>query len=136
MIDLPEHSVFPSSPELNFLGAPLMLEPIAGSGERITVAIAVSGEIGNHVVQILSQDQARCLVGGQADTLLGFARLGVESLRRHLDDGGSLAAWRPPSAGLFLGDLRQGYGTDLQSATRMLARDHAFLCAMGDFSGE
>jgi len=131
---IPEPSLFPPMPAHNVTGAPVFLEPIAGSGERITVAVAVSGEIGSRVVQILQPDKARCLVGDQADALLGIVYLGVKSLRRHLNMGGALDAWRPPSAGLFLGELRHGYGTDLKSVVRMLARDHAFLFSAGDFS--
>ena len=129
--------LFPPLPGLKVTGAPMMLEPILGSGERITVAVAVVGSDGEvQVVQILRSDAAKCLVGDQAEVLLGFAKLGVDSLHRHLTEGGTLRSWRPPTTGLSLGEVREGWANDLSSSARSIARDHDLLSSLADFPAQ
>jgi len=128
-------TLFPVLPAYAATGAALFLEPIAGSGERLCIAVAACGTDGVfQVVQVLRPATARCLVGEPADSLLGFMHVGIGSLEQHCAVGGTLADWRPPIHGLTLGHLATGHVVDLPMVLRTVARNHAFLATLADFS--
>jgi hypothetical protein len=128
-------SVFPPRPTYAATGAALLLEPIMGSGERLCVAVAAHGADGAYrTAPVLHLQAARCLVGEQADSLIGFMRLGIASLEQHFAAGGTLTDWRPPVHGLLLGHVAMGHVADLPMMLRTVARNHAFLATLADFT--
>lgn len=125
----------PPLPTYTATGVAMFLEPIAGSGERLCVAVAARGEDGRwRIAPVLGDDQARCMVGEQADRLFGFARVGMTSLEQHLESGEPLNTWSAPASGLTLGPIARGHVTDLPMMLRTLARNHAFLSSPPSFS--
>ncbi|MFD2112049.1 hypothetical protein [Thiorhodococcus fuscus] len=88
------------------------------------------------MTQILSDELAACMLGEQSTTLIGFVRLGIESLERHLQSGNPLQTWSSPLHGMQLGQISSGHVTDLAMMQRLLARNHAFLASMAAFSPE
>lgn len=108
------------------------MEPIALSGEAITVAIAILGEPGAkpRVVSALSDDVMTSVFGTHGMSLLGIARLASDSLLNHLIETNSFASWTPPTSGVFLGDVEEGQGDTIEEIARQALRASACLSAM------
>lgn len=120
---------------------PVYIEPIAGSGERITVAIAARTVRGRfHVQRTLDAHVARCMYGPFADNINGFVELITASLTAHLETGALLNDWRPPLAeGVFVGPLSDGYDDNAAviadagaALTSSIAARHATLADNAD----
>lgn len=132
-----DSALFPPLPGYRVTGAPLLLTPIAGSDERLCIAVAATGEDGAwQIAPLLDAAKARCLVGEQAESLTGFLRAASDSLGAHLAGGGDLGTWQPPVGGLGLGTITRGHAADLAQMLRITARNHAFLSALADFGAE
>ncbi|WP_455912803.1 hypothetical protein [Pseudomonas palmensis] len=112
--------------------APLRVEPIALSGEAITVAVAILGEPGTRprVVSALSDDVMTSVFGTHGMSLLGIARLASESLLSHLIRNGTFASWTPPTSGIFIGDVEEGQGESIEEIAIQALRASACLSAM------
>jgi hypothetical protein len=128
--NLCDPDLFPVLPAYTVTGAAMFLEPIAGSGERLCVAVAARGEDGRwQIAQVLDDDLARRMVGEHGERLSECARRGVTSLKQHLDAGEPLHSWCAPFGGLTLGPTARGQVADLPMMLRALARNHAFLAS-------
>lgn len=128
---------FPPLPAKRAQGAALFLEPIMGSGERLCVAVAARDDDGGfQAVPVLRPDMAKCLLGKQADQLMGFVRLGVSSMEHHLAQGGQVADWTPPTSGLSIGPVTAGAVDHLPMMLRALVRNHACLASLADFDAD
>lgn len=90
---------------------PVYLEPLSGSGERITVAVAARAADGTyHVRQTFDARAVRCLYGPRADNVAGTIGLIVDSLNAHLAAGAELSNWKPPLGdGVYLGTVADAY---------------------------
>lgn len=127
---------FPPLPALSAQGVAVFLEPVLGSGERLCVGVAARvDQQRHHVVPLLHTETAKCLVGVQADALLGLVQTGLDSLEHHLGSGAHWDSWKPPFHGLTLSQQAEGSVDSVEMMLRTLARNHSFLSAMADFSG-
>lgn len=122
---------FPPLPAHRFLTAPVYLEPMLGSGERLCVLAAVQGESGLEALPLVPPEVAKCLYGDQAESLMGFIEIARDDLLRHLESGAELTTWTPPYSGLMLGAGAEAYADDPLMAARLVARAHASLCHQG-----
>ena len=111
---------FPSMPGLSAEWMPIYLEPLSGSGERLTAAVASRTENGAfYVMRTFDSKKARCMYGEHAASVLGFVDLIVQSLNDHLEAGGTLHTWQSPLRdGAVAGRISTGYGADVQSVAR------------------
>ena len=108
-------SLFPKLPTVQAFWTPIYLEPMPGSGDRLTVAVAAKGASGYFILPTLDPKRAYCMYGDRANQVVGMASLIVESLADHLSENDSLAAWPPPFHGtVFLGPTRSGHGDELE----------------------
>ncbi len=123
---------FPKMPTLQATWAPVYLEPIMHSGERITVGIAAVAANGETiVVPSLSEKQLTCIFGErEAASLFNIVQLALDSLSEGLKESPSLAAWKAPFSGLVLGEHRQTMGDTLPSVIQMAMRLSASFSAM------
>lgn len=109
---------------LHFSGrwAPLYLEPISGSGERITFAVVVMGPDGKaHVERLLRPDVLRLLYGPKAKHLLGMFDVAEQSVLAALT---ASIAVELPLQGFYMGEFRAGMGqsrADLIEQGRVMA---------------
>lgn len=127
---------FPALPTFKAKWAPVYLEPITGSGERITVAVTAVGANGEfHVYPTLREDALRCFLGDRASGLLSICRLCTQNLERHLGESLPLNEWRPPLGGFSLGEMQETNAPDMTAAIRMAIADSAFLCALPEQLG-
>ena len=126
---------FPPGPAHRFEGAPVYLEPMMGSGERIAICAVASGPSGSAVRGLIRSETAECLYGNQAASLLGLIDTVVHSIRDHISRGETLARWSPPLAGVSLGEIRMIRSESPRAAIAGIAQLHASLCylpALGD----
>lgn len=88
---------FPPAPATAGEWAPIYLEPIVGSGERLTVLVASRVESGEFsLLRTLDAQRAKCMYGDYAAAVTGLIDLIFESLQRTLADGLRLQDWSPP----------------------------------------
>lgn len=122
---------FPELPAYRARWAPVYLEPITGSGERITAAVAAIDEQGAWDVRSAIHERAlRCFFGGRAEALAGIVAACVDNLSEHLERTHEIESWPAPLAGLALGPVSQTYANDMESVLRMALNDTAFLSGL------
>lgn len=123
---------FPELPKLTAFWAPVRVEPIAMSGELLTVAIAIIGEPGTrpHVVSALSEDVMTAVFGTHGMSLLGIARTASSSLFNHLSTTNDFASWVPPVSGVTLGAVEEGQGESFEEIAKQALRSCASLSTM------
>lgn len=103
--------------------APVLWEPIAGSGERLTALIGARGADERiKVVQAVRPEVLEVAFGARAANACGLLRLVGESLVDHLQRCGEFAGWTPPLDGFFEGAPVEGAGDDLDGVLRQAIR--------------
>lgn len=123
------HLTFPKRPKNNYLTAPIYLEPMRGSGERITVVGVVVGLQEFLVERLISSEIAEAMYGKQAGALLGFADMIVSDLTAHLSHS-EVLSWKPCMAGVEMGSLQESYADNPRHALSHVAMLHASLCKL------
>ena len=124
-------SLFPPLPAYRAAWTPIYMEPIIGSGERVTVAIAAVAEDGSYtVLPVLREDSLRCFPGDGASKLLDLADLCVTSARAHLEHAGTMEGWNPPLEGITAGRATEAHADDMPGILKMAIHDSAFLALL------
>jgi len=97
--------------------APIYLEPIAGSGERIVVAVATVSANGFHIEQANALERLDCFYGEAAGSVRLALAVTVDHLRAELADRSvqALADYDPPISGAHVGQVRIAEGASLQA---------------------
>lgn len=127
-------SLFPKLPDYHAQGAPIFLEPIIGSGERVCVAVAARGDdAAFQVLPVIQPSTANRMLGDNGAKLINLLDLGINSLKRHLALGEQFQTWQSPIGGMKLGEIIDGQVSDLNMMMRTVARNHAFLANIADF---
>lgn len=130
-------SPFPKLPEYQADGMAVFMEPIAGSGERLCIAVAAQGTDRKYeVVPVVRESTAKCMLGHAGPNFMTMVDLAVNSLRSHLETGAQLHSWWPPMTGIYMGEARTGRVEDLTMMLRTVARNSAFLSRMADFTAD
>lgn len=111
-------------PMKQYVCAPIYLEPIIGSGERITVAVVAFADDGRTIMPTVSREQFVLLYGEQSGGELYAAvdevlRDFAEHLRTnvHLD-----FAWKAPIDGVFVGKPQRYAGASLGAVVEQAVR--------------
>lgn len=117
---------FPILPEVKATWAPIYLEPIMQSGERITVGVAGISSTGEvEVIPTLNQTKLRCAFGESGLSLLDAATICLEEFSDYLKDFNSFEGWEAPLGGVSLGHARKAAGNSLReilsTATQLTA---------------
>ncbi len=130
----PQNSPFPALPEYQADGMAVFMEPVAGSGERLCVAVAAQGtDRAYQVVPTIRDTTAKCMLGEAGARLMEMIGLVMDSLNVHLKTGAQLHTWSPPMTGIYPGEVQVGRVEDLTVMLRTMARNSAFLSRMADF---
>ena len=114
---------FPKLPEVKATWAPIYLEPIMQSGERITVGIAgvtSTGEV--QVMPTLNQEKLRCAFGESGVSILDAATICLDEFSDYLKDFSSLEGWEAPLGGVSLGHARKAAGNSLHEILSMASQ--------------
>ncbi|MBV2127950.1 hypothetical protein [Arsukibacterium indicum] len=126
---------FPALPQYSAKACPVYIEPIVGSGERVCVGVVAYGEDGDNVViQTIKEDAAACMLGAAAPKFINLVGMALGSLRNFTASEKNFSDWISPIPGVNLGEVTTGHVTDLTMMVRTVARNHAFLSAMSDFT--
>ncbi|CAA6604291.1 conserved hypothetical protein [Rhodospirillaceae bacterium LM-1] len=97
--------------------APIYLEPIMGSGERLTIGVAVVAERDFIVLKANMLSRFQCLYGNAGAGVVFLAEAALDALRFDITKRGleALTEPHPPIAGLKIGDIRNGAGRSLEA---------------------
>lgn len=96
--------------------APICIEPIAGSGEKLTIGVAAINEAGFSISSANSLNRLTCLYGDKAKTVIFAAQASLASLEQDLS-ARRMEALRDPKAAfssVFFGEIKEGSGSSLE----------------------
>lgn len=98
---------------------PIYIEPMIGSGGRLTIGVAAVTERESRVAEVVAIDKLKCLYGEANEGLVFAARESLRDLRNLLAHGGFgvLSTWQAPFSGITLGDTRVSKGATLDEIT-------------------
>lgn len=123
--------LLPRSPDYRGQWAPVYLEPMMASGERLTIAVAAKGE--NSECQVRPAIRTHVLEAMFGDKAAGLSKmilLACSSLQRHLQIHGNFDTWLPPISGLRVGVVRETVSSDIIGLLRQAIAMTASLAAM------
>lgn len=100
--------------------APVYIEPIVGSGERLCIGVAAANSGDVIVVPVPGVKRLSCLYGEPAKALVAAAEVALEDLRKALSQKGreALRTWTSPMDGVFIGSPRECAGSSLEQIAR------------------
>lgn len=121
----------PAMPSFEGSWAPIYLEPMMASGERLTVAVAAKGKNGEcRVSPAIRPHVIEAMFGVQALGMTRIISLICSSLERHLQLSGEFGSWKPPITGVTLGRVRDTSSVDLVGLLRQAVSITASLAAL------
>jgi hypothetical protein len=100
--------------------APIILEPISGSYERLVVGVAVVGLDNFHIETANRLDRLRCYYGDGAQAIIFALQLAEEHLRHELSERAldALLSPTPAVSGVYFGECREAEGENLAAIGR------------------
>lgn len=100
--------------------APVLLEPIAGSYERLVVGCAVANKEGYHLEMANALNRLGCLYADRADGVMFAVELAAKALQHDLSVRGIEALQTPKGllSGVMLGPIRDAEGGSLGAIAR------------------
>ena len=98
--------------------APVLLEPIPGSEERIVIAIAAVNESEVRCSQAIDPAIARAVFRNDRKYVADLIDIVTESLSAHLVHNKSLGQWPPPVEGVSLGSEQESRFSDIDELIR------------------
>lgn len=97
------------------LWAPIYLEPMVGSGERLCIGVVAADEGAAIVRKVDGLDRLACLYGVEANAFIYASQVALSSTEQKVQEGiRSLVTWRGAMDGLIVGDVRDGAGESLE----------------------
>jgi hypothetical protein len=119
---------FPDIPDYAARASHIYWEPVSGSGERITAAVALAEPTGNiRVVSLLSADILSVLYRGQGSNAASLIGVMTDSLKSHLSKTASLQDWVSPVSGFFAKPLQEYAGHSAEDVLDQVAGLHSSL---------
>ena len=104
----------PSKPSHVATVIPIYLEPVMGSGERLTVligGIAEDGNLNKDVRQVMRFRILECLYGTEpAKGIQNHIEIVMGDLLRYIVNAKDFSEWNPPLVGMFKGTERKEAG--------------------------
>lgn len=114
---------FPAVPSVSGYWAPVYLEPMHGSGERLTAVVACKTEDGQLGVELAVRSRVlKCMYGDHGDRVFGMARLIRDSLQEHFAIGGAFDNWLPPTRNCYMGPVRIALGDSVENILTKAAK--------------
>ena len=123
-----QSNTFPALPDYYVNWAPVHMEPIMGSGEKFTIAIAaIDGGGVPTVLPVLDSKRTECLLGQRAKDFSSIVNLCIDSLKDYVSLVGKMDEWSAPLEGISLGPTRLMHSISLESAMQLIIQKSAFL---------
>lgn len=83
------------------------LEPMIGSGERLTIVVATVTSTGDILVKpAIRKEVIEVMYGFKAHAFINMIELILSSLKSHLENKGDFSSWNPPVTGITISDPR------------------------------
>lgn len=121
----------PQQPSYTGQWAPVYLEPMMGSGERLTVAVAAIGDDGQvDVRQAIRPHVLEAMFGEQNGKISKLVGLVIANLRAHASLTREFPGWKPPISGVTLGKVRPTRSSDISGLLRQAVAMTASLAAL------
>lgn len=100
--------------------APIYIEPLVGSGERLCIAVAVADQRMSLVYPVPGLERLTCVYGLHASALVSASHLAISAIRRQLSKNGidHLNNWSGSMEGINIGSVRDGAGENLEDVAR------------------
>lgn len=111
--------------------APVLLQPLPGSDERVVIAIAAVGERDTRCVQTIDPSIVAAAFRDDREYVTEMIQLVTRSLHEHLSHDPSLATWPPPVEGVFLGAEQEAMSSDIDELVRRAGAMSTVFC--GDY---
>lgn len=127
---------FPTLSEKVYQWAPLYLEPVPGSGERITIAVAAKCENEVKVIRVLQDRSIKCLLGKAQPRFSNLAEMVRTSVEEHLMNGGALTDWQPLFAGAYAGHIHETFAESENEVLRTAMTMSSAFSALAEFDSE
>jgi len=104
--------------------APLYLEPLVGSGERICIGVLAEDQNSTAVLPVPDIERLACVYGDAAHGFAWAARLAIMEIEHRAEKGGvqAVSTWEHGIEGLTIGPSRLGAGTDLHDLANVALR--------------
>nr|WP_112033274.1 hypothetical protein [Escherichia coli] len=97
----------PAMPATSGRWASVYLEPMIGSGERLTVAVATITSSGEILVKpAIRKEVIEAMYGFKAPAFINMVDLILSSLKLHLAAKGDFVSWHPPVTGVTISAVR------------------------------
>lgn len=110
--------LFPAPHTYGGVWQSIYLEPIVGSGERLSIAVVACGNDGQfQVVQSLRNEVIEGIYGEKAEQFQGIIDWVIQSIHKHLSAKNTLDSWIAPIEGVHSGVIR---ATSASSLTGIL----------------
>lgn len=123
--------LFPAEPKFSGTWQTLYLEPIVGSGERISVAaVAVGSNNEYRIIQAIRSELLECLYGAQSQNMQGMIDWLIESASNELKSNRSLEEWVAPFDGVSVGSLHPAADDSIEGILRQAIRFTASLSTL------
>lgn len=124
-------SSLPASPSYSGQWVPIYLEPMMGSGERLTIVVAAIGDSGEvEVRQAIRPHVLESMFGPQSAGLSRLVAVVISSLKNHAITTGGFSGWTPPMSGIALGSLRITRSSNIAGLLRHAVAMTASLAAL------
>lgn len=128
---MPLEKLFPEIPAYKGFWQPVYLEPIIGSGEKITVAVVAVGLLGDYkVIQAIRSELLESLYGAKASQIQSMVSWIIESINESLGKGSVLSGWQTPIDGVTLGNRVEAVDETIEGILRQAIRFSASLSVL------
>ncbi len=114
-------SQFPSAASnIRALWAPVLLEPISGSYERLVVGVAVASGTEFHLEFANALERLKCFYGDSAVGVVAAVKLAAKCLEADLSRRSveAISAPNPAVSGIFIGQCREAEGSSLKAISQ------------------
>lgn len=127
----------PITPSYEAIWAPVYLEPMMGSGEKFTVAIAAYGMDGKiRVCQAIRPHVIKAMYGNKHNNFSSLISLIISSLEEHIQVKSTLTDWISPISGAHLGKVSSARSGDMTGILRQAVQLTASLSSLDFFSSD
>ena len=115
--------MFPKMPSYRGVWAPVFLEPIVGSGERVTIAvIAISKNNEYKVIQAIRNELLDCLYGMNSVNIQDMIDFVIKSFHTTIKKNNTIDNWVSPFDGVILGKKVEAIDESLDGILRQAIR--------------
>ncbi|AVF75857.1 hypothetical protein AL539_20060 [Vibrio alginolyticus] len=123
--------IFPEMPQYEGSWQAIYFEPVVGSGERVTIAVAAFGVSGEcQIIQSIRSELLECLYGINAPRIRSMIDMVLQSSRTYYRSEKTLQGWIAPFDGVFLGQLTRALDDDLTGILKQAIRFSSSLSSL------